>query len=132
VGALEMEASAFFQVCEYMKIQALGVIKGVSDMGDDYKGIGNDTHYDPALRNAAKAAGEFATWSLKDTPVDKGLSIHPAHISLGMANCTFHTDKQKGEHIAEKYYYEFVGEVVLMAFTEKLKFYVGNVRSSVK
>jgi hypothetical protein len=127
-----MEASAFFQVCEYMKIQALGVIKGVSDMGDAYKGIGDDKHYDPALRNAANAAGEFATWRLKNTPVDKGLSIRLTHLSFGIANCTFHTDKEKGEHIAERYYDEFVRKVVLKAFSAKLKFYIGNVRSSVK
>ncbi|KAF3400911.1 hypothetical protein DPV78_005758 [Talaromyces pinophilus] len=32
--ALDMEASAFLQVCRYASVKALGIIKGVSEMGD--------------------------------------------------------------------------------------------------
>jgi nucleoside phosphorylase len=45
-----MESSAFLDVCKYMKVKALGIVKGVSDLGDDQK---NDGDYHNALVNAA-------------------------------------------------------------------------------
>lgn len=54
-----MEASAFLQVYRYASVNALGIIKGVSDMGDELKGVGNGVYYDSALGNAANAAKAF-------------------------------------------------------------------------
>ena len=60
--ALDMEASAFLELCQhYFKNSAcLGVVKGVSDFGDEFKGE------DPAvkvkaLENTAKALREWIT-----------------------------------------------------------------------
>lgn len=67
-----MEASAFLQVCEHLGVHAFGIIKGVSDMGDDRKSIvGNDQHYKPALRRAADAAKRFTEWYLTKHPLNE-------------------------------------------------------------
>ena len=59
-----MEASAFLQVCTYTGVSAFGVIKGVSDIGDYYKGVGHKKHYTPALQNATEATKAFIKWKL--------------------------------------------------------------------
>lgn len=64
-----MEASAFFQVCTYLNINGLAVIKGVTDMGDEYKGVGHDRHYLPALKKAARATRRFVEYVLGETDV---------------------------------------------------------------
>jgi nucleoside phosphorylase len=61
-----MEASAFLQVCEITGVQAFGVIKGVSDMGDKYKGSGHTNYYQSALRNAAEATEAYVLHKLKE------------------------------------------------------------------
>ncbi|CAI6099603.1 unnamed protein product [Clonostachys chloroleuca] len=68
VAALDMEASAFLQACEYTGVTALGVIKGVSDMADGNKGEGDDKHYTPALVQAAEAAKRFIKYKLETMP----------------------------------------------------------------
>ncbi|KAI1388494.1 uncharacterized protein F4822DRAFT_429113 [Hypoxylon trugodes] len=62
VGALEMEASG---------VEALGIIKGVSDMGDERKGLGHWAHYKPAVRNATEATKSFVKWKLQTTIDEK-------------------------------------------------------------
>ncbi len=54
VLALDMEASAFLKLCEHMDLQSLGVIKGVSDLGDEDKSK-DDTIYDSALEATGEA-----------------------------------------------------------------------------
>lgn len=68
VGALDMEASAFLQACAFTGVEALGIIKGVSDMGDEYKGFGHETHYRPALQNATEATKSFLKWKMHSLP----------------------------------------------------------------
>lgn len=65
-----MEASAFFQVCTYLNINGLAVIKGVTDMGDKYKGVGHERHYRPALRKTALATRRFLEYVLGEPDVD--------------------------------------------------------------
>lgn len=50
---LDMEASAFFNSCQQCHVAALGVVKGVSDNGDEDK---TDLMHRTALSNAAMAA----------------------------------------------------------------------------
>ncbi|KAK4139141.1 nucleoside phosphorylase domain-containing protein [Dichotomopilus funicola] len=74
VAALDMEASAFLQACECTGVKSLGVIKGVSDMGDHNKGLGHDKHYRPALCRAAEAAKAFIKYkweTMPETDVDR-------------------------------------------------------------
>lgn len=63
-----MEASAFLQACTFTGVEALGVIKGVSDMGDERKELGHETHYRPALYNAIDATKSFLKWKLHTIP----------------------------------------------------------------
>lgn len=75
VGALDMEASAFLHACEVTGVTALGVIKGVSDMGNGDKEKGNDQHYQQALLRAARAAKVYVRYKLDNMPravVDRG------------------------------------------------------------
>ncbi|KPI43114.1 uncharacterized protein AB675_1807 [Cyphellophora attinorum] len=67
-GALEMEASAFLQVCQVTGVHAFGVIKGVSDLGDEHKGVGHNNHYRPSLKNAADATKSFVEYKLARLP----------------------------------------------------------------
>ncbi|KFZ24679.1 hypothetical protein V502_00842 [Pseudogymnoascus sp. VKM F-4520 (FW-2644)] len=86
VGALEMEASAFLQVCKYTGVAAFGVIKGVSDMGDHRKGLGHARHYKPALMKATDATKAFIKWKLEqienqppDRSKEPGVTIVPGY-----------------------------------------------------
>jgi len=63
-----MEASSFLQVCAFTGVEALGIIKGVSDMGDERKGLGHESHYRPALQNAIEATKSFIQWKLHTIP----------------------------------------------------------------
>lgn len=63
-----MEASSFLQVCAFTGVEALGIIKGVSDMGDERKGLGHESHYRPALQNATEATKSFIKWKLHTIP----------------------------------------------------------------
>ena len=63
-----MEASAFLQTCAFTNVEVLGIIKGVSDMGDERKGLGHDMHYRPALSNAIDATKSFLRWKLHTIP----------------------------------------------------------------
>jgi hypothetical protein len=69
-GALEMEASAFLQVCQVTGVHAFGVIKGVSDLGDKHKGTGNDSHYRASIKKAADATKCFVEYKLEQIPTD--------------------------------------------------------------
>jgi hypothetical protein len=54
-----MEASAFLMLCTYLHIGCLGVVKGVSDLGDSNKARDPDT-YDDALKKTAHAVRKWA------------------------------------------------------------------------
>jgi nucleoside phosphorylase len=61
--ALDMEASAFIQLCEHFGgnyVKCLGVVKGVSDFGDSEKGK-DESAYSEALENTAVALQEWIT-----------------------------------------------------------------------
>ena len=64
--ALDMEASAFIQLCEHFgsdHAKCLGVVKGVSDFGNSEKG--DDEHaYIEALQNTALGLQEWITHSI--------------------------------------------------------------------
>jgi hypothetical protein len=61
-----MEASAFIQLCQHFGASGptcLGVLKGISDFGDDRKGE-DPTAYSDALWNTAKAIEEWITYQI--------------------------------------------------------------------
>ncbi|KAF4427461.1 Phosphorylase superfamily protein, partial [Fusarium austroafricanum] len=68
VAALDMEASAFLQAGDFTGVQCIGVIKGVSDMGDGKKGQANDKYYTTALCRAARAAKSYVKYKLDKVP----------------------------------------------------------------
>jgi len=68
IGALDIKAGALLQACGFTGVEALGIIKGVSDVGDEYKGFGHETHYIPALQNATKATKSFFKWKMHILP----------------------------------------------------------------
>jgi hypothetical protein len=60
VIGLDMEASAFLQLCNsFEKLACLGVVKGVSDFGDEHKKSDNKGAYEGALINTAKALEDW-------------------------------------------------------------------------
>jgi hypothetical protein len=59
-----MEASAFLMLCTYLHIGCLGVVKGVSDLGDSDKAENPDT-YDVALKKTAHAVRKWTTTHLE-------------------------------------------------------------------
>ena len=66
VIALDMEASAFLQLCNHFGhsgLTSLGVIKGVSDFGNARKGHDQNAYPD-ALANAAKALEVWVTYQV--------------------------------------------------------------------
>lgn len=65
ICALDMEASAFLMLCNYLNIGCLGIVKGVSDLGDSMKGRDPDT-YDNALKETAEAVRKWAIYRLKE------------------------------------------------------------------
>jgi len=68
ICALDMEASAFLMLCQYIQhynIRCLGVIKGVSDLGDSKKAQDPAT-YTAALNATAEAVKEWAIFSLRN------------------------------------------------------------------
>jgi nucleoside phosphorylase len=58
-----MEASGFLQLCKYVKVDSLGVVKGISDWGDATKGH-VPAAYEAALRNTAVAVREWIIHSI--------------------------------------------------------------------
>ena len=64
--ALDMEASAFIQLCDHFGndyAKCLGVVKGISDFGNSEKGKDENT-YSEALKNTALALQEWITHSI--------------------------------------------------------------------
>jgi hypothetical protein len=57
---LEIEAGAFLKLCKYANISSLGIVKGISDFGNDEKGKGLAL-YNDALRNSAIALRDWVT-----------------------------------------------------------------------
>lgn len=55
VLALEKEASAFLYVCEHTGVISLGVVKGVSELGDTNEAVSNEGDYNSAIVNTANA-----------------------------------------------------------------------------
>ena len=58
-----MEASAFLMLCTYLHISCLGVVKGVSDLGDSNKAKDPDT-YEDALKKTARAVRKWSIYQL--------------------------------------------------------------------
>lgn len=59
-----MEASAFLKLCQHSQhtdVQSLGVIKGVSDLGDQDKGR-DPTIYELALENTGEALKDWISY----------------------------------------------------------------------
>ncbi|EXK76430.1 hypothetical protein FOQG_18827 [Fusarium oxysporum f. sp. raphani 54005] len=97
VAALDMEASAFLQACEFTGVRSLGVIKGVSDMGDGNRGLGpNDKHYKSALLRAARAVKRFVSYRWEDMPPKEAMD----------------RSKQPGAVITRGYFDNFVARVM--------------------
>jgi hypothetical protein len=63
-----MEESAFLQAGDFTGVQCIGVIKGVSDMGDGKKQQANDKYYTTALCRAARAAKSYVRYKLDKVP----------------------------------------------------------------
>lgn len=79
VKALDMEASAFFQLCEHYRkeIECLGVVKGVSDFGDKHKGV-NPMVRPQALQKTAEALMEWIKYSIPVVSWEVDYSKEPA------------------------------------------------------
>ena len=64
--ALDMEASAFIQLCEHFGndyAKCLGIVKGISDFGNSEKGK-DENAYSKALQNTALALKEWLTYRI--------------------------------------------------------------------
>ena len=64
--ALDMEASAFIQLCEHFGSEyakCLGVVKGISDFGNSEKGK-DEGAYSEALKNTALGLQEWITHNI--------------------------------------------------------------------
>ncbi|KAK4448452.1 nucleoside phosphorylase domain-containing protein [Podospora aff. communis PSN243] len=64
--ALDMEASAFIQLCDHFSssgLTSLGVVKGISDFGNEKKGHDANV-YPEALANTALAIEEWVTYQI--------------------------------------------------------------------
>ncbi len=59
-----MEASSFLQACAFTGVEALGIIKRVSDIRNERKDLDHKSHYRPALQNATEATRTFIKWKL--------------------------------------------------------------------
>ncbi|KAF2269167.1 purine and uridine phosphorylase [Lojkania enalia] len=80
VIALDMEASAFLQLCRHFEGDqaiSLGVIKGVSDFGDPAKGTVENA-YNDALKNTAHALEQWVTYRITSITWTKDESDEPA------------------------------------------------------
>lgn len=85
--ALDMEASAYLQLCAHFEndqVISLGVIKGISDFGDPTKGSVPNA-YNDALLNTAQAIKEWIlhrirgiTWTIDETD-EPGAKIVPGY-----------------------------------------------------
>lgn len=64
ICALDMEASAFLMLCNFLHVGCLGVVKGVSDFGDAHKGEEEDV-YEEALKETALAVQKWAIQHLR-------------------------------------------------------------------
>jgi hypothetical protein len=80
-----MEASAFLHVCQHTGVISLGVVKGVSDMGDDKAVTTNDKHYNTALINTADAVRHWIG-ETPDTIKPKSRSISPSGLPTTCTN----------------------------------------------
>jgi nucleoside phosphorylase len=72
-----MEASAFLHVCQHTGVISLGVVKGVSDLGDKNKVVNNDSDndYNAALVNTANAVKHWIGHTPDTiTPSPRGIS----------------------------------------------------------
>jgi nucleoside phosphorylase len=70
-----MEASAFLYVCKHTGVISLGVVKGVSDLGDINKVVSNEDDYNSAIINTANAV-RLWIGAMPDTitPLPRGLT----------------------------------------------------------
>lgn len=94
--ALDMEASAFIQLCEHFGndyAKCLGVVKGISDFGNSEKGKDKNT-YSEALKNTALALQE---WITRRIPV---------------VNWEVDENREPGAKIVPGYYKNFVSRVL--------------------
>ncbi|KAK4901881.1 hypothetical protein LTR49_027199 [Elasticomyces elasticus] len=73
VLALEMEASAFIQACNHTNVKSLGIIKGVSDLGNYAKGTSEDTLWYQAVGNAAEAVNPWVTTNIRFDQPSQGV-----------------------------------------------------------
>ncbi|OCK80316.1 purine and uridine phosphorylase [Lepidopterella palustris CBS 459.81] len=85
--ALDMEASAFIQLCEHFGndyAKCLGVVKGISDFGNSEKNK-DPTAYSDALKNTARALHEWITHRIRavnwevDESNEPGAKIVPGY-----------------------------------------------------
>jgi hypothetical protein len=65
-----MEAFAFLKLCEYTDVMSLGVVKGVSDLGDSEKGK-DEAVYRNALGKTAEALDEWMRHYFDRTPLER-------------------------------------------------------------
>ncbi|KAH6714554.1 hypothetical protein BKA61DRAFT_575293 [Leptodontidium sp. MPI-SDFR-AT-0119] len=88
-----MEASAFLMLCTYFHIGCLGVVKGVSDLGDSNTAEHPDT-YEDALKKTAHA---IRKWSI---------------YYLATVQWKINEDFEAGAHIVKGYYDNFIRVVL--------------------
>lgn len=86
VKAIDMEASAFLQVCDHMGVHAFGIIKGVSDKGDAQRTTDKAEVWLQAMTNAANALMEYLKWKLKQDPPEPALLGKMIDTSVGFSS----------------------------------------------
>jgi hypothetical protein len=104
-----MEASAFLYVCKLTNVESMGVIKGVSDLGDQNKGEGNDKYLHKALCNTADAIKDWVQFRLKA----HSLPPHGNPVSPQLKwTANQEEEREPGALQADSYYNSYIKQVM--------------------
>jgi hypothetical protein len=114
--ALDMEASAFFQLCQHFGTdyaKCLGVVKGISDFGNSEKGK-DENAYSEALKNTAMALQEWITHRIPviNWEVDESMLAKIHHSQATDQSLTQPLGHEPGAKIVPGYYKNFVSRVL--------------------
>jgi len=118
--ALDMEASAFVQLCEHFGndyAKCLGIVKGISDFGNSEKGT-DESAYSEALKNTALALQEWITHriSVINWEVDEStLAMNPSFSSARLISNTIFRPRAWGEdcpRLLQKFHRQSPGQLL--------------------
>jgi hypothetical protein len=115
--ALDMEASAFIQLCEHFGndyAKCLGIVKGISDFGNSEKGK-DENAYSKALQNTALALKDWLTYripALNWEVNESMLAINPSFPKPLNRSLIWFLGDEPGAKIVPGYYRNFVSRVL--------------------